>query len=369
MEKIIQRTRTWSSTSLSSSNQLNPGREFDREKLAISLEVVKDLTKNNEKFTIECIAMKNNDCYMILTSTKKFKIFEKNTLVFSTKTPFETNISHEVSIIYINDLECFLISFLGVLYRKDIDNKPPYFFMDISSISPKDHTRFHYDILRYSEANRKLISFLKCKYFTVVDLQRKKVELQLRFRRDDRVEYFRLFGKDRNKVLAVTQKGYILLYILNYQMRKVLAHNELWIPLLDDVDGSGINLAVCDRHKYALVVVANSRSITSIELIQIRGSFLEKRASIVEPSTCERFSKSLEFYDYVGNHILWIGLSITCSDRAKIYDYNTETGELTELREKTVNHQVTLPTRIHRLNDGLYYAGYPGRLMKLNIRS
>ena len=75
------------------------------------------------------LAQKNLNSYMIVTSKKGIKVFENSNQIYSDKC-FEKD-SRLRDAIYIKHLNCYLMSLDKTLYRKDIDEKPPYVFMNI----------------------------------------------------------------------------------------------------------------------------------------------------------------------------------------------------------------------------------------------
>ena len=97
---------------------------------------VKKIKNDAEKgiigFGLTFLAHKNVNSYMMATSRKGLKVFENGKQIYSSK--FFKEDSELRDTIYIKHLNCYLISYNKKLYRKDIDKKAPYIFMEIPCI-------------------------------------------------------------------------------------------------------------------------------------------------------------------------------------------------------------------------------------------
>ena len=77
-------------------------------------------------------AFKNNTSFAIGTSGKGMKTVENNKLIHSGRLP-GTSTGPLLDIIYVEHLDWYLLNYNSNVYRKDIDDKPPYLYMDINS--------------------------------------------------------------------------------------------------------------------------------------------------------------------------------------------------------------------------------------------
>ena len=144
-----------------------PQTEFKEERLWLECQMIKN---HLEEEIIGCeithLALKNENTYMVATDSKGLKVILKATEIFSGHLPPPKFLG---GVVYVEDLDSFILSVQGQLYRKDIDDQPPYLFMRLSSPTSNAMS------LRYSSKNRRLISFIDSKFITVINLDQKKI--------------------------------------------------------------------------------------------------------------------------------------------------------------------------------------------------
>ena len=76
---------------------------------------------------------------------------------------------------------------------------------------------------------------------------------------------------------------------------------------------------------------------------------------------------ALECYGYVGNNLLWVGLSKGQKGKAQVFDYNTKTKQFRELRHMRIPHEVTGPAKLAKIGNEFYYTGVKGNIKKLDF--
>ena len=76
------------------------------------------------------VALKNPNSYLVATQLKELKVIKNGLKLFSGLLP--KDLQFLTDIIYIPTLNCYLLASSQVLYRKDIDSKPPYLFLEIN---------------------------------------------------------------------------------------------------------------------------------------------------------------------------------------------------------------------------------------------
>ena len=338
-----------------------------------NIQKMKNKAKNNKLLTIEEIsrhkesgiiggnstylALKHSTTYMILTDEIGLKVIKNTKEVYSEKLPLAGGTAD--SALYISHLDCFLISQDAILYRKDINSKAPYIYMDLSDFDC-DRAR-----LKYSPKNRRLIGVMDSDMLTAINMDEKRVELQVE-KSSNEVSCFEVFGENDHKLVTITEDACIQLHVFNFWMKKILSIFEQKINLIKERDEWGVSLAVCDRNEYILVEIqANIRYCSRMILFKVKGNILIKEA-ILDPYLEENRRKdALECCGYYGGKLLWIGLEYIGFERAQLFEYNTETHDLKELVEARVEHREIWPLEIHRFGKKFYYTGVEGKVMNI----
>ena len=191
------------------------------------------------------------------------------------------------------------------------------------------------ECLLYSPKNRKIVSFWESKKLTIIDLDQKRVYFQANFGEFKKKDFL-IFGEEENKIITVSENGTVELYFLNYSLKKVLCFNQVDIGLTEGLSTQEMCLAVCDKNHY---VVVGGRGYKGCHtclrniVLKLTGNVLTKLAVADEiDSGLRDFKTNLHFGGYFGGHLLWVEfLKIQGSAMAKVYDYNVQKKELTEL--------------------------------------
>ena len=345
-------------------NHQEKQKEFDPERLTVSVDLIKNFKGRRTIGNFQSIfAFKNPSTYLVLTHMKGVKVIKDGKIIYSSKMQFSTR-----NILYSEHFDSFLLISRNILYMKGIDKKSPYLYMKLGVRLPKIRRTF--SNLLHSVIKHKLVSFFRLKSLVVINLITKKTVLMISREIQGEIQQFKLFGEHRNKVLSITDQGHILLHVLNFSLKKLLAFNELKIAIEERPRERPQSIAVCDKHQYVFVeIIKHSDQSTRMLILKIVGNRLEKRAMISyeDPLDINGNKKALECCGYFGGHVLWVGLTEFRTEVAQFYAYNTKTRDFFELKKKKVNHQEKWPTRIHRIGNHLYYSGYDSRLMRLSI--
>ena len=364
MEKTTQKTKTTSS--LEKSEQKNPSlqRESIGDQISIEVEKInKSLSEEIIGGNWTYLAVKNSTSYMIGTERKGLQIIDDSEEVYSASiTDVEGAL---LELVYINHMNCYLMHNNLKLYKKDIDCKPPYLFMDIYCGWKEGAS------LRYSKINQRLLINIDWKNIAVINLERKQVEVEPKRAVGELICDFRIFGKKESRVLALTTDAYILLYHFNYQLRKIGARNSFKIELKQERNEHGSSIAVSDKGEYALVEIGSKMGniASRMVILKIETNQLQIR-TIIEIFSHELGTKyGLECAGYAGCHILWVGLTSNGDGIAQIYDYDTQIGQLKELVSKRRGQQGSCLHQIHRLGNEIFYTGRHGRVLRLSLTS
>ena len=308
------------------------------------------------------VAFKNLNSYAIGTDEQGLKVFQNNVQIYSKS--FSAVQKRLDSITYVDHLNCYLLNFNCQIYRKDIDDRPPYFFMDGLNSYLKPAT-----CLNYSRAGKRLIVSKGSHNISVVNLDRKRIEMQIIRNQLADIKSIRLFGSKENKIVCLTQNGFLYLCSLSYERKKVCAENSHQIELIRHRNEEGYSVAVCEAYGYILAdIIGKIRYCSSrMILFKTEGHSLTKLVVLDEYEQGINQRSTIEFWGCVGKHILWVGLSES-GGYVHLYDYDDRRGKLKELIEKWVNHLEVNPFRIHLIDDKFYYTGERGKIMELAIR-
>ena len=322
------------------------------------------------------LAVKNENSYMIGTTQKGLKVMEDGAQVFLGKLQIDDTDNIDLfnsiegpwlaDLIYVNSLNCYFMDFNDKLYRKDIDDRPPYKYMDVICGLRLGAS------FRYSQLHERLIICKDDKTLSVINLESKTIEIDIEKDIGNNIWEFRLFGEEENRVVALTDDAEIVLYEIDYQEKtgSVVAHYE--IDLMDIRNEKPQSIAVCSGGQYVVVEIGqyDEPCISSRTMIfRLIGGRIVQMASIDNDSNQIQHKLALECYGYLGAHIFWVGLSKGTHGVVQVYGYDIVTEELKEIGNMRFGHNELNPVKIHRLGEELYYTGKNGSLMKMKLEA
>ena len=345
-----------------SMDKISPKKPFRLEDLKVAINRVKDCKQPGFiGGDITLFGIKNPTSFLIGTESRGVKLIENGAQLFVGKLPVKYKSLRDI--IYIPPLNCYFLNHHDKFYRKDINNKAPYLYIDVSC------SLRYGGCFRYSLLNHRLIISKDCLKISVINPKTRKVEVSINKNVGNEVQDFRVFGEQRTKVVAVTMNGYVLLYSLSFgQKRGMLGDSK--IELMWERGESPKSIAVCEKNRFVLLGLGQSSFpfISSRMMIfQVYGDTLVQ-AAVIDHLYQDIGSKySIDCLRYVGTHLLWVGLAFGKNGPVQVYDYNTESGELKELEDKRISHQENMPFKLHRLNDKFYYTGLNGQVMSLSF--
>ena len=306
------------------------------------------------------LALKNKNSYMVGTANNGIKVIENSVEVYSNKLPhFGVWL---VDMVYVGLLDCYLFYYNNQLYRKDIDTRPPFVFMSVICGHRVGAC------LRYSKFHKSWIINQDRTTISVVNLYRKKVEIEVNKTIGTNIEDFRVLGDQEDRVVSITEDGYIILNQLEYAERTGKVINSYQVTPRERKLEVPLSVAVCPKGEYILVELGEKPyKCSRVVVFRLTKKYIVKKATIDQYTLNIGFKMGLECFKYAGSHILWVGLSTDYNGIAQLYDYDTETRELKEHKDKRVIHQEFYPSRLHRSGDEFYYTGNFGRIMKLSF--
>ena len=196
------------------------------------------------------LAFKNPNSFMIVTSTKGIKLIENSTEIYSAELSGAPQCS-VLDTIYIKHLDCYLLRFYLRIYRKDIDDNPPYLYMGLRCSG-----RFR-GAFRYSPLNRRLIQ--KGGPLSIVNLEKKRIELQIKHKDFTLIMDYKVFGKDENKIILLNHYGTIFVLTISYSLKKVCSIHSIKCEFGEEFEGQGLRLALDDSYEYILMEIESFR--------------------------------------------------------------------------------------------------------------
>ena len=340
-----------------------------------NLKVKVDKLKNLQKSGIigegwTYIALKSPESYLIGSSMKGLKLHENSKGLYQAKLKGDGFLLNDI--IYVKNIDSYFLAWGAGLYRKDIDDKPPYLFVDI------DCGWRCGACLRYSDLNNKLFVSKEGTYISVIDIKQKKQVIQVEEERDQDLTDFRIFGEKQDLVVSLKASGILAVYRFNFKKKgknysiedSPSKESELDMGLIEQRHEVAVALEVGSQNRFFLVEIEGSGQ-TSLSSRMMVAKFEDKKLTKMATldNFKEKFGNILAFCSlgYFGKNLIWVGLSLEKNGCAKIYCYDTERSELRELKEKRVEHQELYPYRLHKLGQAFYYTGYTGKLMRLSI--
>ena len=304
------------------------------------------------------IGMKSPTSFLIGTSWNGLLLLEDKANVFSSELPDSAQYIRDI--IYTPHLDSYFLAFNDKLYKKDIDDKPPYPFMNVNCGSR------YGACLGYSTRHQRLIINKDSETISLLNTETRKLEVEMKKKVGNKIMDFRLLGKDEQRVVSLTGDGHIILYNLSQpESRGVVSYHR--IKLLEKRSEVCRSLAACGEGKTVLVAIGGFGGCSRMLLFKFVDDNLMNVASIDCLGKGLRSKLALECFGSVDTHILWVGLVKDEGGPAQLYDYDIQTGELKELEDRRVVHHEYYPYKLHLLGDKLYYIGYYGRLMTLGV--
>ena len=177
--------------------------KFDPKDVKVTTKMFRDESEDGVfgEGSFSLLGFKNPQSYAIGSDNGWLKLREDSKTIASGKLSWNTQDIR--GIVYIDHLNCYLLSYIqNAIFRKGIDDSPPYQFMTLSC---------GYRLggcLNYSKVHKRLIVVNDRSSISVVNLDRKRIELEIRRDQlDYNIEDLKLFGKRDNKIACLTRKG------------------------------------------------------------------------------------------------------------------------------------------------------------------
>ena len=309
------------------------------------------------------IAVKNPKSFLIGSLTNGLILIENNELVYNLhltedRAPYR-------DMIYADHLECYFFYHAFHLYRKDINKESPYVCMDLRCGSRPGA------YLRYSALNQRLIINKKGKNISVVNLEKKEIEIEVEKQVGNNIWDFKVLGRAEDMVTAITKYGYLLVYKLDFEHKtgSVMTHQK--IDTIPGREEQGTSIAASEDGDFILVEIGqyfSPRVCSRMALFKLDDGVLIRMATLDQFSLKIGYKSALEFLGCFEGYFVWVGLSSGDGGYVQIYYLNSKTGEFRELDKRRVGHHEISPYRIHRVGKRFYYTGKTGMIMSLYLR-
>ena len=314
--------------------------------------------------TYTLLAMKNPKSYMIATWGKWIKVVENNESIYFGKLPEVLGSIQDI--IYIRRLNCYIFNHCRKLYRKDVDRRHAYLFMNINCGCREGSS------ILYSEIHQKLIVAINFKDLGMIDLLRADIDTQVEKRVGDDIQDFKLFGRRKDKVACITANGWIVLYHFEYPQKTgfVVGLNKIDL-LRGQRNEKALTLEVCDKGRHLIVEIGRNEDPYTCSRMLIfeivKNELIQK--SVLDPSPETIGQKdALKCIGFFGKTILWVGLSWREGRVLQVYEYEIFENRLRELEDFRQCHQEDSPVKMVRLGNQFFYTGYLGKVMKIDFR-
>ena len=219
----------------------NTSRKHNKLNLKMKLEEVnkfKDRSRPNpNQYCL--IAMKSPKSYLIAKQKEGLQLTENGEEMFSGDFPAAEghNQPNLQDVVYVHHLDCYLIQLDSKIYRKDINGRSCYFFMNLGIKFLK------VAFLRYSRLNRRLFIGNDAKSLSIIDLDRKRFDMALGNNLGSKIADYQIFGEKEDKIISLTAGGVIFTNVLNFSLKKVYSRSQIRIELDEEIMEAGSSIA------------------------------------------------------------------------------------------------------------------------------
>ena len=353
-----------------------PG-QYKEEDLA-SLELkIEEVQNHFEKDLIgdgwTLLALKNPSSYLLHSIGKGLKVIENGKEFYSGKLD-PTKYKYVRDTLYCKPLNCyFFYTDLHQIFRKDIDDKPPYLY--ISEIQADGREGAH---LEYSRVNQRVI--VNSEFWDeegqkavlgVLNLETKQVEFKTGPSPGSVDAAFKLLGEKEDRVIAVTKTS-VLHFQLDFERRLAETLGSVEIDFLKERGESMLSVSPCQKGKYCFFDILSNKDGTygssRVIVYKIDGS------SIVQEATLDQIGEpyqrfAIEPIGYFGRFVAWVACSNVDNDSTLVqaFIFDTETKELKELVEKRVQLAVGWVLKVDKFENALYFAEFHGKVFRLSL--
>ena len=207
----------------------------------------------------------------------------------------------------------------------------------------------------------------------VTNLLTGEVEINLGKGIGGKIMEFKVFGKNEDQIIAITDDGYLILYKIDYLSRNGWVETHYKISLLEERKERLLSIAVCKESGYALVEIEGYRTNARRPISSRMMVFEVRQGSLIWKRSSDQFDQDLKSKHTLQceersprGHILWTGLTKEEDGFIQVFDYEIE-AEFIELVGKRVRHQVRNPIKSQHIERKAYYSGSQGKVMRYSL--
>ena len=197
------------------------------------------------------LAMKNHSSYLIGTKERGIKLIENHHLLYFGRLPSEKKWLSDM--IYVPHTDCYLVYHNQLIFRKDINNQPLYPFLNCTA-GWRVGACF-----RYSPVHRRVIFAKDLHNISTLNVERVRVEIQVRKTVGDFIRDFKVFRGNQDRVIAVTNNGHALYYKLDFRNSQGQVMNYLSLDLMKERNQVGTSVTVCNKNQFIFVELGQSQ--------------------------------------------------------------------------------------------------------------
>ena len=366
-----------------------PAEDYDDSppELKITTHVIKSFWQSDllgKKWTL--LAMKDEFNFLVGTHEKGLILVKNNEEVYSDELPEKGKRLWDM--VYASKQDCYYICHFEKLYKKANDDKPPTMHMSFE---------FGFRIgacMEYCFTNDRLLVNTNGIKISVINTERKTAEVTIPKLDGKGINDFKLFSKDKNKILCLTIDGYLSVMTFDLARGESSTLDKTQIALKKDREEQSVSVAISSNDRFVLVAVESGKGIINAllsPLAQVLGGLqglpntegVRQKSSrffvfelglggLVVKACLDVLSQGIactlgiSFYTYEGEKARFLTLDGD-DGFARIYEYNSENQgfrELKNCKEKSLEED---PARIVRLGGCFYYIGRNMNVVRLTI--
>ena len=314
------------------------------------------------------IAMKSINSFLVASYYKTLVVVQDEKILFKGKPTDDPNFE-VTGALYAAAEDCyFLTSFQQKrVYKKAIDGQEPEVFLDGHAVGWMNGRA-----PKYSLKNNALVMDHNQKNLLIVSAQDPSKRIEINQDLTDNIKDFKIYGKDENKVAALTYDGWVLLYQYDIQAGtgEIVGRHRLDILNNQDRKEEGLSLCIGPGGEHILVHLRDYKNIFGAKASRF---FVLKinpeSADLLQTSKVDIYAQNLkQFYcvDCLGHpdgHLIFIALSDR--DFVCTLDYNCETGELSEMDHLRRDYQETFPKAVVKFGNVFYSVGHHAKILEI----
>ena len=188
---------------------------------------------------------------------------------------------------------------------------------------------------------------------------------------DDEIRDFQVLGSRQDKLLTVSETGYMILYHMSYRARRCLTYRTKKVTLMKGRREKISCLCVDPKTNYLALSIMDSRYLigSRILLFQLRGAGLRLENGIDFHFESMRQFDAFGFIGRFYGSLVLCGLTAGKESQVVTYGVDLRTREFNEVYELRLKlENVGGPVKMVRMGEFLYSSDLSGRLIQVNYK-